>query len=79
MVDGIWYVHTAKHVYDGTTYVTDIDLRPPSKSKNKKNGNEVAHKIAVVGKSRGKGKGFQRSNIRLVDVGRTLEKTTTQK
>lgn len=33
LVDGIWYIQTARHVYDGTDYKTELDLRPPSKKR----------------------------------------------
>ena len=33
LVDGDWYVDVARHIFSGTTYVTELDLRPPPKPK----------------------------------------------
>lgn len=35
LVDGDWFVDIARHIFNGTTYVTELDLRPPSKQKGK--------------------------------------------
>jgi len=35
LVDGEWYIDRAQHNYDGTTYVTQLSLRPPTRKKQK--------------------------------------------
>lgn len=35
LVDGRWFVDQAQHIYNGTTYVTKLDLRPPTKKKKR--------------------------------------------
>ena len=35
LVDGDWYVGQAKHIFDGSTYVTEIDLKQPPKQRKK--------------------------------------------
>jgi hypothetical protein len=35
LVDHEWYVSTAKHIFSGTTYVTELELKTPRKGKGK--------------------------------------------
>lgn len=50
LVDREWYIEQAKHVFDGTTYVTELALRPPTR--RRKGGRLVAAKARGRQKSR---------------------------
>ena len=57
LVDGMWYVGQAKHIFNGTTYVTSLDLQQPPK----RYGRNVYTRIQAAerpGASSGGSKGF---------------------
>lgn len=49
LVDGRWFIEQAQHIYNGETYTTKLDLRPPTKKK-KRGGSRKLFEGAVKDK-----------------------------